>query len=85
MDLRYDVTTNGFANDAAFPPFVESGRPDDTNNIQPRFGFAYQLNDRTVIRGGSGIYYGDAISPDVNWMYGNTQIATIQIQNDGRR
>ena len=84
LGLRYDVTTNGFANDAAFPPFVESGRPDDTNNLQPRLGFAYQLNDRTVLRGGSGIYFGDAISPDVNWMYGNTQIATIQIQNDGR-
>ena len=84
LGLRYDVTTNGFANDAAFPPFVESGRPDDTNNMQPRLGFAYQLNDRTVLRGGTGIYFGDAISPDVNWMYGNTQIATIQIQNDGR-
>jgi hypothetical protein len=84
LGLRYDLTTNGFANDAAFPPFVESGRPDDTNNIQPRLGFAYQLNPRTVVRGGSGIYFGDAISPDVNWMYGNTQIATIQIQNDGR-
>jgi hypothetical protein len=84
LGLRYDVTTNGFANDAAFPPFVESGRPDDTNNLQPRLGFAYQWNDRTVFRGGTGIYFGDAISPDVNWMYGNTQIATIQIQNDGR-
>ena len=60
------------------------GPPDDTNNIQPRLGFAYQLNDRTVLRGGSGIYFGDAISADVNWMYGNIQIATIQIQNDGR-
>lgn len=26
------------------------------NNIQPRLGFAYQLNDKTVIRGGTGIY-----------------------------
>jgi hypothetical protein len=84
LGLRYDVTSNGFANDAAFPPFVEAGRSDDTNNIQPRFGFAYQINDLTVLRGGSGIYFGDAISPDVNWMYGNTQIATIQIVNDGR-
>jgi hypothetical protein len=84
IGLRYDLTTNGFANDAAFPPFVEAGRPDDTNNLQPRLGFAYQWNDRTVLRGGSGIYFGDAISPDVNWMYGNVQIATIQIQNDGR-
>ena len=85
LGLRYDLTTNGFANDAAFPPFVEAGRPDDTNNIQPRLGFAYQLNDLTVVRGGTGIYYGDALSADANWMYGNTQIATIQITNDDTR
>jgi hypothetical protein len=84
LGLRYDLTTNGFANDAAFPPWVEAGRPDDKNNIQPRFGFAYQLNDLTVIRGGTGLYYGDAFSADANWMYGNTQIATIQFTNDGR-
>jgi hypothetical protein len=28
----------------------------DTNNVQPRVGFAYQLNDRTVVRGGWAIY-----------------------------
>jgi Carboxypeptidase regulatory-like domain len=28
----------------------------DTNNIQPRLGFAYQVNDRTVVRGGWAIY-----------------------------
>ena len=28
----------------------------DKNNVQPRLGFAYTLNDRTVIRGGWGIY-----------------------------
>jgi Carboxypeptidase regulatory-like domain len=27
------------------------------NNIQPRFGVAYQLNQKTVVRGGYGIYY----------------------------
>ena len=29
----------------------------DTNNWAPRLGFAYQLAPRTVIRGGSGLYY----------------------------
>ncbi len=29
----------------------------DTNNIAPRFGFAYSPDQRTVIRGGYGIYY----------------------------
>jgi hypothetical protein len=28
----------------------------DANNIQPRVGFAYQLGDRSVVRGGWGIY-----------------------------
>ena len=28
----------------------------DKNNIQPRVGFAYKLNDKTVVRGGWGIY-----------------------------
>ena len=28
----------------------------DTNNIQPRVGFAYQLTPKTVVRGGAGIY-----------------------------
>lgn len=27
------------------------------NNIAPRFGFAYTLNEKTVLRGGYGIYY----------------------------
>lgn len=29
----------------------------DTNNIAPRVGFAYRLRDKTVLRGGYGIFY----------------------------
>jgi hypothetical protein len=28
----------------------------DTNNIQPRAGFAFRVNDKTVLRGGTGVY-----------------------------
>jgi hypothetical protein len=28
----------------------------DTNNISPRLGFAYKWNDKTVVRGGFGVY-----------------------------
>lgn len=29
----------------------------DTNNFQPRLGFAYMLDDRTIVRGGYGLYF----------------------------
>lgn len=34
----------------------------DYNNIQPRFGFAYQLNSKTVIRSGFGIFNSGHVS-----------------------
>ena len=83
LGVRYDVGIGIFANDISFPPFQEAGRPDDWNNVQPRLGFAYRLNDRTVIRGGSGIYYGDAFA-DAGSAIGNTQIAAIRYENDRR-
>ena len=30
----------------------------DKNNIAPRFGFSYAFNEKSVLRGGYGIYYG---------------------------
>jgi hypothetical protein len=33
----------------------------DKNNIEPRIGFAYQVNEKTVVRGGAGIYTVPAI------------------------
>jgi carboxypeptidase family protein/TonB-dependent receptor-like protein len=83
LGVRYDVGIGIFANDISFPPFQEAGRPDDWNNVQPRLGFAYRITDRTVIRGGSGIYYGDAFA-DAGSAIGNTQITTIRYENDGR-
>jgi len=84
LGVRYDVGIGIFANDISFPPFQEAGRPDDWNNVQPRLGFAYRLNDRTVIRGGSGVYYGDALSGDGSASIGNTQIALLRYENDRR-
>jgi hypothetical protein len=33
----------------------------DYSNIGPRLGFAYSLNDKTVLRGGIGLYYGPVL------------------------
>jgi hypothetical protein len=84
LGVRWDLSVNASANDIAVPPFLEAGRPNDTNNFQPRVGFAYQLSDRTVLRGGSGLYYYDPITSDTLWTVGNSLAAIIQVDNDGR-
>jgi hypothetical protein len=40
----------------------------DYNNLGPRLGFAYALNNETVVRGGAGLYYG--LNFATNWQYG---------------
>ena len=72
LGVRWDLSVNASANDIAVAPFLEAGRPNDTNNYQPRVGFAYQLNDRTVVRGGSGIYFYEPITSDTLWTVGNS-------------
>lgn len=38
----------------------DCGCKEDWNNFAPRLGLAYKLNDKTVIRTGFGIFYGEA-------------------------
>ena len=84
LGLRYDLEMGVFANNVSVPPFQQAGRPNDTKNFQPRLGFAYKLNERTVLRGGSGLYYGDAIGADQSFATGNAQLVVINYPYDGR-
>jgi hypothetical protein len=84
LGLRWDLSVNATAKDIAVAPFLEAGRSDDTNNYQPRVGFAYQVTDRLVVRGGSGLYYYEPITSDTLWTVGNSLASIIQITNDGR-
>jgi len=84
LGLRYDLIWNAFAQNTEFPPFEMPDRPQDANNVQPRVGFAYQLSDRTVIRGGSGLYYNDILNTNVLWPQSPLTIAVIRVNNDGR-
>jgi carboxypeptidase family protein/TonB-dependent receptor-like protein len=84
LGLRYDVEIGAFANDVSMPPFQQAGRPVDKLNFQPRLGFNYKVNDMTVVRGGAGLYYGDALGADQSFATGNPQINIIEYTNDGR-
>ncbi|MGE3511080.1 MAG: carboxypeptidase regulatory-like domain-containing protein [Vicinamibacterales bacterium] len=56
LGIRWDGAFNSVGEDINFPPF-RTPQGHDWNNVAPRTGFAYSLNDRTVIRGGWGLYY----------------------------
>ena len=51
LGVRYDYVKGTWAEDLPFDQWVPV-RPVDKNNVQPRLGFAYSINDRTVARGG---------------------------------
>jgi hypothetical protein len=57
--LRYDVDTNG-NNEGFTHPLITSPREGDTDNIQPRVSFSYDLrgDGTNVLRGGAGRFTG---------------------------
>ncbi len=55
--VRYEVTFLPQPSQVN-PAWPETGRiPQTRNNWGPRFGVAYSLNDKTVLRGGYGMFY----------------------------
>lgn len=59
LGVRYDLDTNG--NNPTFTsPALTTPRGRDTNNVQPRAGFSFDLdgNGTHVVRGGAGIFTG---------------------------
>src|SRR5207245_10897083 len=49
-----------------------------------RHVYPFKLNEQTVVRGGTGLYYGDALGAYQSSATGNPQIAVISYANDGR-
>jgi hypothetical protein len=84
LGVRYDLSLNANGNKYAVPPFVEAGRPHDTNNLQPRLGFAYRLGDQTVLRGGSGLYFSTPLQIDTFFMAQIDRLVVFEYTNDGR-
>ena len=84
LGLRYDVALNAFGEDYTFEPWVRAGRPNDTNNIGPRIGMAYKLNDRTVLRGGFGKYFAEVTDMSAHGTVSWVNIIGVELLPDGR-
>ncbi|MBI4888957.1 MAG: TonB-dependent receptor [Acidobacteria bacterium] len=84
LGFRYDLQPNSFANFIEVYPLLKAGRPDDRTDFQPRAGFAYSVDDRTVIRGGIGKYYGQVVNNLTSFSLSAATTFVAQVTNDGR-
>ena len=82
LGLRYDLMWDMFQNQNELLPFMQAGRPQNVTNYQPRVGFAYQVNDKMVVRGGIGKYYGEMLSR--TYPGESKTVALVEVANDGR-
>jgi len=58
---------------SVFPNSEHRNAPVDRNNFAPRLGFAYQLANNTVVRGGAGLFYGMNVA--TNFQYAGPAFA----------
>jgi hypothetical protein len=84
LGVRYDLAKGMWAEDVELLPFVEAGREIDKDNIAPRVGAAFSLNDRTVIRGGFGKFFGDITDQPAHGLVGYVESYVPEINYDGR-
>jgi hypothetical protein len=84
MGLRYDLDHGAQGEFVQFLPWLSGKRPTDKNNLAPRLGFAYQASDKTVVRGGWGLFFTQLEDDALHQSYVLTQNTTITIPNNGR-
>ncbi|MBI3047706.1 MAG: TonB-dependent receptor [Acidobacteria bacterium] len=84
LGVRYDVDTNAHAEKVRFLPWLPGNLPHDTNNVAPRLGMNLRLDDRTVLRGGYGLFFAFAPNDGVQQTYESTSSFEYTIFNDGR-
>ena len=84
LGLRYDVDSNGHSEKVNFLPWLPGNLPLDKNNVAPRLGANFALNDRTVLRGGYGLFFAFAPNDGVQQTEGYLHRFEYEIANDGR-
>jgi hypothetical protein len=71
LGVRYDFDTNGNAEAVEFRPWLPGNLKRPKANFAPRLGMNLRLDDRTVLRGGYGLFFAfqpnDAVQQSVGY------------------
>ena len=84
LGVRYDWDSNSYNEKLEFRPWLPGNLPHDSNNVAPRVGINYRLDDRTVLRGGYGLFFAFAPNDGVQQTIGYTTRFEYQLFPDGR-
>ena len=84
LGLRYDFDTNPHSQKVRFLPWLPGNLPREKTDFAPRLGINFGLNDRTVLRGGYGLFYAFAPNDGVQQTEGYLHRFENQIFYDGR-
>ena len=84
LGVRYDWDNNAHSEKLKFMPFLPGNLPHDSNNVAPRMGVNLRLNDRTVLRGGYGLFFAFSPNDGVQQSYSMVHRFEYQIANNGR-
>ena len=84
LGIRYDLEANAFTEEVVFEPFNLDNEPGtDKNNVGPRVGFSFSASDRTVLRGGYGLYFG-TVATGIRGLFFASNVIDLKTENDGR-
>ena len=84
LGVRYDVQAGANSEGYVFKPWINDDIPYDLNNVGPRLGFAYTVNEKTVIRGGYGLFYAQASTDEGHQTAEAIHQAAAEALYDGR-
>jgi carboxypeptidase family protein len=84
LGVRYDVQLGVHSEKVTLLPWLTGDLPHDLDNVAPRLGFALSVNDRTVVRGGYGVFYTQVSTDEQHQTALYTVSAVAERLNDGR-
>ena len=84
LGVRYDSDLGGHGEEIVFEPWLSGKRPHDLNNLAPRLGFAYSVDDRTVLRGGYGLFFTQLEADAAHQSQLQIEHVPADVVNDGR-